>query len=75
MPEEGVYVYFRYTEASKIMLILNNSPEAKEVDLGRFAASLEGWRGARDVVSGEVLVELKTVWMEGKSGRVLELRR
>lgn len=75
MPEGGVYVYFRYTEETKIMVILNNSPEAKEVDLGRFAASLEGWRGARDVMSGEKLKDLDKVDLEGKSGRVLELGR
>lgn len=75
MPKGGVYVYFRYNAEEKVMVILNNSPEAKEVDLGRFSASLEGWRGARGVMSGEVFEGLKKVKLAGKSGRVLELRR
>lgn len=75
MPEGGIYVYFRYTESAKVMVILNNSNQKKTVDVSRFASSLEGFRQAKDVMSGEVLKQLESFELAGKSGRVLELMR
>ncbi len=73
MPESGLYVYFRYDDSERVMVLLNNTMEAKEVDLGRFSASLKGCVGAEDVLSGEKWTELKKMNLSAKSVRVLSL--
>ena len=37
VPEENVYVYFRYDEEARVMVVINNSPEEREFDLMRLA--------------------------------------
>ena len=40
IPENGIYVNFRYNSEKMIMIIANNSQENKELQLGRFAEML-----------------------------------
>ncbi|MEM1214584.1 MAG: glycoside hydrolase family 13 protein [Bacteroidota bacterium] len=50
-PEEGVYVYFRYNDAQKIMVVLNKNEEVTELKLDRFREILAGHTSAQDVLS------------------------
>jgi glycosidase len=52
VPEEGVYVYFRYNAEQTIMCVMNTSPEKRKVDMSRFAERLKGFTQAQDVLSG-----------------------
>jgi glycosidase len=36
LPENGVYVYFRYTEKGSVMIVLNNNEKEQTLDLKRF---------------------------------------
>lgn len=53
MPVESVYVYFRYTEDEKVMIILNNNDEEVTLDLARFSESLEGISKGKEIISGK----------------------
>jgi glycosidase len=55
VPEDKVYVYFRYDEAQKYMVILNKNKEAYNLKLARFKEILEGARQGKDVISGASL--------------------
>ncbi|MCB0543944.1 MAG: glycoside hydrolase family 13 protein [Saprospiraceae bacterium] len=75
IPEDGVYVYFRYDDAATVMVVLNTSDKAVSLPLSRFSERLEGFRGARNVVSGAELSGLKTLSVPANAPLVLELLR
>lgn len=49
IPEDGVYVYFRYTDKETVMVVLNTSDKAYTVDTVRFAERLQGFATAFEV--------------------------
>ena len=75
MPKEKVYVYFRYNENEKIMVIINNNEKEQTLDLNRFAESLVGVSKGKDVISRkEFLVSPQNkITVSGKSSLILEL--
>jgi neopullulanase len=73
LPEDNVYVYFRYDEENTVMVILNNNPEEKELDLSRFSEGLKTSRSATDILSDTKITLDKILKVAGKSPLILEL--
>ena len=70
VPENGVYVYFRYTEKQSTMVIVNSNIKPIDLDTKRFAESMQGYQRATNVVSKEKINNLTqlavppmTVWV------------
>jgi glycosidase len=74
LPEENVYVYFRYNEKDRVMVVLNNSPEARELDPSRYAEGLAGSKAGRDILSAKEIMLSGKLRIEGKTPMVIELR-
>ena len=73
LPENNVYVYFRYNQEDRVMVIVNNSPETQELDLVRYSQGIDGRQTGVDIISGKE-VSLDTVLpIEGKTSMVIEL--
>lgn len=72
LPENNVYVYFRYTDDKTVMVVLNNSPKAQTIKTGRFREILKTTSG-RDVLSGATVDLTSEFTIEGKTPMVLEL--
>jgi glycosidase len=73
IPENNVYVYFRYNTVERVMVIINNNPEAQTLDLTRFAEGLAGATSGKDIISGEQISLDENLEVSGKSSLVLEL--
>ncbi|MGI0106933.1 glycoside hydrolase family 13 protein [Salinimicrobium sp. WS361] len=73
-PNNNVYVYFRYNENDRVMVVINNNPEAQTLDLTRFAEGLAGATSGKDIISGEQLSLDQDLEVSGKSSLVLELK-
>ena len=73
IPQDKVYVYFRYTENAKVMVILNKNTESYELDMGRYAESLGAVVKGVDVLSGETLKLEGKIGLEPMRAYVLEL--
>jgi len=58
-PENDVYVYFRYNDTEKIMVILNNYETDQILKIDRYAESLENKTSGTDVMTGKTY-DLKT---------------
>jgi glycosidase len=56
VPEDGVYVYFRYDGKQTIMCVLNQNNEAKTINLNRFSDRTKEFSKASDVISGRTIV-------------------
>lgn len=76
IPEDNVYVYFRYTEDACVMVALNNSlNEMKALEHERYAECLQGYTGGINVITGEAVNYLEAFTIPPKSALVLELKK
>jgi len=74
VPENDVYVYFRYNDLEKIMIIVNNNETEQTLKIGRFAESLENKSIGTDIMTG-INYELKNNFVvPPKSALILELK-
>ena len=74
VPEEGVYVFFRYNEKDKVMVVLNANEAPTALELGRFSQMLEGVSTGKDVLAGKVFELKDGITLPGKQPLVLELK-
>lgn len=73
IPENNVYVYFRYNDKKTVMVILNNSLEKQSLQLDRFSQIMQGLSIASDVMTGEQMKLGTNMEIAGKTGLLLEL--
>lgn len=59
IPQDGCYVYFRYTGKQTVMVVLNKNAGDTRLDLSRFAAAIKGATQGREVLSGRA-IDLRT---------------
>ncbi len=53
IPENGVYVYFRYNDEEKVMVVLNKNKKQVKINIERFNEIISGYETAKDVISGK----------------------
>ncbi|MGK0363716.1 MAG: glycosidase [Saprospiraceae bacterium] len=75
VPKDGVYVYFRYDDNQKVMVILNKNETASQLDLSRFSEMFEGERKGRNALSEQEFLLTGELEVEGKSATILELKK
>ncbi|MFK7924492.1 MAG: glycoside hydrolase family 13 protein [Bacteroidia bacterium] len=75
VPENGVYVYFRYDAQQTVMVILNQNDAAQEVDFSRFAERLAGFNKAIDVLGAKEVLDLSKLEVGATSATVLLLQK
>ena len=73
-PKDGVYVYFRYSENDKVMVVLNKNTGTKSVSLERFNKLLAGTKRATNVLTNESLKLDKTLSVSAQSALILDLQ-
>jgi len=74
LPQDGVYVYFRYNDTESVMVILNNNTESKTIDGKRFAESLNGYTTGTDLLHRTVYDNFERIVIPGRSSRVISLK-
>jgi glycosidase len=74
LPDNNVYVYFRYTESETVMVVINNNPEAQTINTERFDEGIKQFTKGKDILS-ELSFDLKKpIQVNGKSALVMELK-
>ncbi len=73
-PSGGVYVYFRYTNEAKVMVVMNKSKQAQTLDLARYSEILKEGSVVKNVVTDEVKTLGSTLSVAGKSAVVFEVK-
>lgn len=74
IPENNVYVYFRYTDTKAVMVVMNNNKESKTFPTNRFQESILNYKTGSDVLSGKTIDLKSDIIIEGKSVLILELK-
>ena len=72
IPQDGIYVYFRYNDSKTVMVMANNNEDEKNVEMSRFAEMLDNKTKATEITSGKT-VDLTSVKIPAKTVWVMEL--
>ena len=73
VPEDKIYVYFRYTDKESVMVIINKNDSSKNLDTKRFTERIEGYQKAVDVIDGKPISNLSTIGLPANSITILNL--
>jgi glycosidase len=73
VPLSGIYVYFRHTDTQKVMVILNNTEEAKTVDTKRFHEVIGSATTGTDVITKQPFRLDQGIAAPAHSATILEL--
>ncbi|MRR19583.1 alpha-amlyase [bacterium] len=75
IPQDGVYVYFRYNKNESVMVILNtNENESKTIRKERYLESLAGYTKGYEVITGKTVDDLTSFQITPKSAMIIELK-
>lgn len=73
VPLNNVYVYFRYQDKDRVMVIINNNPKAQEIELSRFSEMIKESKTGKEVFSEKMISLEQNLKIEGKSSMIIEL--
>ncbi|MDB5269672.1 MAG: alpha-amylase [Hymenobacter sp.] len=73
LPENGLYVYFRYDATGTVMVASNTSDKPATLPTARFVERMNGFTKARNVLTGESLSSIASLALPAKTAVVLEL--
>lgn len=74
IPKEGTYVYFRYLDDEKIMVILNKNMQSIDLSMERYKNSIGNNIRGHEVITGKSFDLSNSINLEPRSVMVLELR-
>lgn len=74
VPEENVYVYFRYNDDKKVMVVINNASEQRIVGLSRFTEMLQGLNAGTDIITGKGVTLSDRLTIPAKTPMIIELK-
>ena len=74
IPENNVYVYFRYNETETVMVLINNSDEKQAIKTDRFKENIQSFQFGKDILTNYLFDFNKDISIESKSVLILELR-
>ena len=70
VPEDGIYVYFRYTAKQTVMCVMNTEDQDKRINMHRFEERTKAFTKARDIITGSqvditgsLIIPGKTLWV------------
>ncbi|MDB5023052.1 MAG: alpha-amylase [Mucilaginibacter sp.] len=72
IPEDGVYLYFRYDKQKTVMVVYNSREQDQSITTERYSERINGTLKARNVITDDV-VELSKLTIPKKATLVLEL--
>lgn len=74
VPEDGVYVYFRYNETESVMVIINNNEESRTFKTDRFRENLNGFSSGTDILHRTYFDQLRMISIPAMAARIIELK-
>lgn len=73
IPEDGLYVYFRYDKNQTIMCVMNTDNKSRNVNLSKYTERTKAFKGGKDVSSGNQIGA--TFLIPAMSMQVIELTK
>lgn len=69
----GIYVYFRYTDNQKVMVVLSQSDVAQDISMARFAEITKGYGKMKNIQTGEITNVGSSLKVAAKGSYVFEM--
>lgn len=73
LPQNNVYVYFRYDDSQTVMVVINNSKKEQSLELNRFKENLKDAKTAKEILSGREYTLGESLKIAGKTSYILEI--
>ncbi len=74
IPQNNVYVYFRYNDFEKVMIVLNNSLQKQELDLKRFNEIIKNSKTGKEIISGKTVSLQNKLQINAKTPMIVEFQ-
>ena len=74
IPENGIYVNFRYNHTKTIMIIANNNEQEKQLDVKRFKEILYGKTEGKEITTLKTYSIQNTITVPAKTVLILEIK-
>jgi glycosidase len=74
IPENGIYVYFRYNDTKILMIVANNNDQEKVIDLSRFKEILNGKNTGTDITTNKTYTLQNLISIPTKSVLILDVK-
>lgn len=75
LPMDGIYVYFRHNNNKSVMVIMSQNKEGRNLDTNRFMENIQGNISAKNIMTDELISDLKTLKIPANSFTILELQK
>ncbi len=72
VPENSIYVYFRYDNLQTIMVVVNAGQEDADINIGRFEEMTCGYLKARDIISDKTY-DINEIKVQSRTTSIFEL--
>ena len=73
VPENGMYVYFRYDNKQSVMIVMNTDTKTRNVNMSNYAERTSAYKGGKEIISGNQIGA--TFSMPAMSMQVIELTK
>jgi neopullulanase len=73
IPENNVYVYFRYNEKKSVMILVNNNLKTQSIKTNRFQENIHNFNFGKDVLTEKTINLKNEIEIDPKSVLILEL--
>lgn len=73
IPENNVYVYFRYTDKKTVMVVLNNNTVSQTLKANRFTENTANFKYGKEVLTAKTIDLKNDFTIEAQSVLILEL--
>lgn len=74
IPENGVYVYFRYTDNETVMVVMNTGTTKYALDAKRFAERVGKFNTATEIISGTTTNGIENITVEAMQAGIYVLK-
>jgi len=74
VPQDGIYVYFRYSDTNTVMVIINTEDKEISLETSRFDERLGSATAATNIFTGETINQIKTIKVPAKGSMVLAIK-
>lgn len=75
VPEDGVYVYFRYNNNEVVMVMLNRNETVKKVDTKRFVEITNGYKNGKEIITSKEISNISEIIIPAKTAMIIELQK
>ncbi|WBL21281.1 glycoside hydrolase family 13 protein [Zunongwangia sp. HRR-M8] len=72
LPEKNVYVYFRYNDENRVMVVINNSAEDQILALKKYAEGIQDSTSGKEIISGENIQLNETLRIKAQDAMLIQ---